>query len=436
MNNPSKPKNEAASTGGCQEGNADLIPARLGGNQESGSAPLSNTAPAKYISSDSGTQILRCGVDSLYLSYRGSLRTEVELCLDRLKALAKSDEAAEKAQAVYEVGNHCFEVFGGGRGWFPFVIKDNWFNLQLSRSTTTRLPLAMVQISSEVLTRAGLQASIAAADAVIHQLGRVDAPANLSRVDLCVDFQTDVVLERIPRDTWATRSQLFQQYWKQEQYSGCVFGQGGDMSCRLYNKTLEIETSGKTYLFDIWKNAGWKDDSPVWRLEFQFKRSVLRELNVLTANQLALNLKGLWKYATESWLRLLLPSADTNRARWPNHSLWCVLSDQPWGDTTHEALYRVSKSRVPSDERLFVQGLGPVTSFMARENILDIDQGFDEFKKQAHLFHRRRSQQSDQTLPSYVREKVTGKSRKYNQLFDPQYAQDRADAYLKAKEGE
>ena len=51
-------------------------PQRECGSRESG-APPSNTAPANYINDETGLQILRFGVDSLYLSYPGTLNPPV-----------------------------------------------------------------------------------------------------------------------------------------------------------------------------------------------------------------------------------------------------------------------------------------------------------------------------------------------------------------------
>jgi hypothetical protein len=51
------------------------------------------------------------------------------------------------------------------------------------------------------------------------------------------------------------------------------------LSCRMYNKSLELEKSGKDWFVDLWRAHGWsEDDGAVWRVEFSFKREVLHEL--------------------------------------------------------------------------------------------------------------------------------------------------------------
>jgi hypothetical protein len=78
-----------------------------------------------------------------------------------------------------------------------------------------------------------------------------------SRVDLCVDFQTDVDMEGFTRQAWVTRAGAIDAYSRQGNFTGWTIGPGGPISARLYNKSLEIaQKSGKTFFIDLWKRAG------------------------------------------------------------------------------------------------------------------------------------------------------------------------------------
>jgi hypothetical protein len=107
------------------------------------------------------------------------------------------------------------------------------------------------------------------------------------------------------------------------QLSGFTFGRG-NLLCRVYDKTRELRSRGAT-----WPEAIWKDrdpDRPVWRVEFQFRRGVIRELAVdgehpsSVADALDVR-QALWGYGTE-WLTLRDPSGDSNRSRWPLAAEW------------------------------------------------------------------------------------------------------------------
>ena len=47
-----------------------------------------------------------------------------------------------------------------------------------------------------------------------------------------------------------------------------AFGSGNEVSARLYDKTLEIQKSGKDYMRPLWAMEGWNGQQDVWRMEF------------------------------------------------------------------------------------------------------------------------------------------------------------------------
>ena len=84
-----------------------------------------------------------------------------------------------------------------------------------------------------------------------------------------------------------------------------------------------------------------EEDQKVWRLEFEFKRQALLELGVEKVEQLLPSQDGLWRYASQTWLRLTLPNPhDENQSRWPTHPLWEALSSVQWSDEEHPPLTR------------------------------------------------------------------------------------------------
>ena len=209
---------------------------------------------------------------------------------------------------------------------------------------------------------------------------------------------------------------------------------------------MELQKSKKDYLKPLWSAAGWKDDQKVWRLEFEFKRNALKELGVTTLNDLLSNLPGLWAYATTSWLRLTIPNlADDTQTRWQNHPLWDSLSAVSWSNEPVLPLARLRKERIPSDESLFINGLGGLTSFMARHAITDLGEGFGKFLANAERFHNIYQRKVGKNFKRYIQEKVSTKARKYNTIEnrndekirqDREHTQGEADAYRKAKDGD
>ena len=405
-------------------------------------APPSNTAPSNYIDIKKHSQILRFGVDSLYLSYQGDLASSWDQKLEGLKLAAQSQEQAEKSLAQVKIGNHLFEVSGKGQQRFPFVLVDNCYRIQLSRSASKSMPLAYVQISSELLTTLSVQEAVKNLTFIINTFGLVKGEPQISRADVFVDFTCPLSMDSWKPMQWVTRAHKVWLHYERGLFSGWSIGLGGNISARLYNKSLELVKSKKDYLKPLWKIAGWDEKEPIWRLEFEFHREALKELRVLELEDLTSHIAGLWKYACKDWLRLSIPNeTDSNQTRWPNHPLWDFLTAVDWSNHKGETLKRIRKERVPSDDALFINGLGGITSFMARHGIEDLGEGFAEYLVHAEHFHEHKGRFEDKGLSHYIQEKVKAKARKYNTLDNrdieqlEKAKQEQARAYKKEKGG-
>jgi hypothetical protein len=424
---------------GNKEQCSDSSSTRSAVESEKGTPP-SNTVPPNYTGNPDHTKILRYGIDSLYLSFSGSLDNKLEEKLVILKLAAQSTDDLEKASAQLKIGEHLFEVLGRGARRFPFVLNNNLFQIQLSHHSSESLPLAYVQISSEYLTFTPFKEVIKELCFIINSCGLVTGEPKVSRVDLFVDFTTQYEIKSWDDSVWVSRAEKTNAYGIKRQFSGWVVGEGGAISARLYNKTTEIKHSKKDYLKPLWKEKGWNSSDSVWRLEFQLMRGVLKELSTLTIDTLLEHQGGLWNYASKHWLRLTIPStSDSNQTRWPTHPLWVSLQEIPFRNHEDITLKRVRLERLPSDDSIFINGFGGITSFMAREGITDLGEGIGEFFAQAERFHEHKGRKSGVGLKQYISTKVNAKGRKYNTIdnrIQSETTSALANSYRKAKNGE
>ena len=406
-------------------------------------APPSNTAPPNCKTPE--FHILRSGIDSLYLSYKGDLYEQAESALTTLKECA---QIGDKSLAQMPLIDHMFEVSGRGQRSFPFSIKDNWYTIALSKRSSESFPLAYVQISSKLLTYA--QDNILGIinddlKPVINTLGQTYQPPTVSRVDLCVDFVTDTPLENITIDQWVRRSKKINQYYEGDIFTGWSIGQAGVISARLYNKTVEIRKSKKDYMEEIWLSHGWQPDQTVWRLEFQLRREPVKELGINHLGSLLLQQASAWKYLTTEWLRLTNPiETDNTKSRWPTHPLWEHLSNYAWDITGSYDIKRVKKERIPDDMYLFKNGLSGITTYMAVRGEEKLEQGLDNFIREAQQYFIDESRLTGVTMTDYINEKVREKTRKYNTLKNKPRSEvaekkrlaREKDKYSKGKDGE
>jgi hypothetical protein len=401
--------------------------------------PSSNTVPSQY---NSDPHVLRFGIDSLYLSYKGELSEDGENRLTELKELAQSEDARKRDKAQLLISDHIFEVSDKGQKPFAFVLEDNWFRIAISKRSSKSMPLAYVKVSSKLLTFSPIEEILNDLKFILNTLAYKVTGVKVSRIDLFADFTTQHDIDAIDINHWVTRSTLFSKYYIRPHFSGWSIGYKGDISARIYDKTLEIKTSKKDYLIPIWKESGWNEEQKVWRLEFQYKREILKELQLSSIDELIPNQGPLWRFASGDWLRLCLPNdKDTNSSRWPLHPLWSSLSEINWKDNPEKSLQRVRKERIPSDESLYINGIAGLTSFMALYAITDLYDGFTKYIVEAKEFHDIRGQFNDEDFESYIHKKVSEKGRHYNtisnQLKKDQATQKKeANDYKSAKDGE
>jgi hypothetical protein len=380
-------------------------------------APPSNTAPDKYTGPIE--RVLRFGVDSLYLSYSGTLSDSWNARLAELKRCAQSDDSRERALAQVKLGDHLFEVKDKGKGRYAFVLQDNAFHVAISRGEA--LPVGYVQVGSEFLAYAGPEEAEKRARFVLASLGLVRDGETVSRADLFVDFIAPIALDAWPTQAWITRAAQVMQWWVNGKPSGWTVGQGGDISARLYDKTLEIRTSSRAaYNYILWADRGWNGEQ-VYRLEVQLRRAVLKELGINTVTELVANQQRLWRYFTQDWLRLALPSADNNRSRWATDPLWLALSDAPITLPEGGRLKRFRFERLPEDERLLRPIAGFLTSFMAKRKIRDPRIAFLEVATDLRRYYDTVGNKDGGGFAGFIESRVSEKGKRFNSCHRPAY---------------
>lgn len=377
-------------------------------------APPTNRAP--YNCNTDYFKALRWGVDSLYLSYPGELSRESDARLKELKELAQSKEPGEISKAQLPLGSHVFEVKEKGASLFPYIIEDGAFRIQLSRPGH-KAPMAYVKVSAAYLAHVGPVAAEKHLYALLSQLGELKESANVSRIDLFVDFQSSFDMESWDRHAWVTRASSINAYAVSGNFSGWSVGLGGIISARLYNKLLEIVVSGKDWILPLWKKAGWAGEGVIWRLEFELKREVLTQKGLSKLSQVLNHLDGLWSYASTEWLRLTIPNEeDKTRSRWPTHPLWGFLSSVDWEGNGGPLSKRFSPTRSPNDDKLFQIAYSAILSYMAKHGFeaKELYEGAEDFLANAYDYHEQKAHDLGLPFDDFIAERLALKKRQYN----------------------
>jgi hypothetical protein len=348
---------------------------RAVGSGAAAAPPAESGAPPSNRASDSCTgprfEVLSRHVDSLELSYRGSLKTSVARQLDGLKSIAQSTDLDEQSKAQLVSGDETFAVHERGARYFPYVVENGAFRLKLAaRTKASPMPCAYCQVRSEYLVQVGPVQTELELGRILSGLVDLSAPGTVSRIDLALDLCTDFDMEGWSRKAWVTRLRAKTSYSDGERFTGWKLGtHRNPVSMRVYDKSLEIRNvSGKVFLYDLWERNGHIPWDAVWRVEGEFRREALRVSGFNTLSQTVAALGGLWRHLTEDVVRLCVPNADDEtRGRWALHPFWAQVAAVAWDDDTRALTSVRRPSAAPSDEYFVRHHKALATSMMARD---------------------------------------------------------------------
>lgn len=315
------------------------------------------------------SRVLLAGVDTLTLSSRAELRPSLcaELLALKEAAVKSARDGGPPMKWMSESLGIEFEVKPNGTGKGPLLLSSEELDLVLHPSAPKNLPCAYVELGAQFLWR-GWKVAADHACALLAEVAVADAQLDVqvSRLDVCCDFDgwaptrdtlravVGRVLKRgeikLPHGEALERAELealiahamgeqkknrvVKLHQVGQRFTGFEFGgKGAPLRARLYNKSIEIRSSGKEWFRPLWAKAGHKGDEhdgEVWRLEFQLRREPLTEAEVVTADKESIEMKSwtdvqrglneLWGYLTGQWLSVRLPRTGRERVRL--HPAW------------------------------------------------------------------------------------------------------------------
>lgn len=257
--------------------------------------------------------LLLRGIDSLYVSfYLDGLGFDWEELAYR-KALISQERSQ---YTKIELGGREWALSPGGKKPYRYVLSDACCEVRL---TEIMQPSCHVQFSSWGLWTVGVSKLVEDLLAWFDAIGtRQIRPELVSRADFAfdfhlpvVDFTTDNFVTRLTKDA------VWREHGAQQSFQ---LGQG-DVVVRVYDKVAEIkQASGKLWFYEL-----WKQQEDVWRVEFQVRRQELKRRGIKTLDDLKDHQGDLLRELCTRHTTLRVPTADTNRARWPLHPLWKAL---------------------------------------------------------------------------------------------------------------
>ena len=262
---------------------------------------------------------LASGVDAIYLSGRAALPQSL---LERLES-AREEAIALAARPPFQFGALEMFIAPHSFGKYRYCLDHPFGRIGLTPSE--KLPAIRVQPRAEFLHGVGAEATVDSfRDLIEPEVG--PSKFSVSRVDLFADFQ-GWNLSGDDRNRFLCRARETATYEADQHLNGLQFAKrsSGTVSARLYDKTVEMQTTGSNYWLDIW-GEHFDPEKSVLRVEFEVGRAALREFGLDGPESVLAATGSLWSYLTTKWLTYRSPTNDETKSRWPFAPEWEAVS--------------------------------------------------------------------------------------------------------------
>lgn len=196
----------------------------------------------------------------------------------------------------------------------------------MAESPIKGTPNVYVSFTAETLWQTGIELSIDLLKEDIASFGGVVTQIQPSRCDLAADFLIPNSLSfDFLMDHRVTRSRALNPHFTDRRLETGYFGdKDSPIRLRIYDKSLEVQKGGtKNWFVQLW---GLEENRYVWRIEYQLRRTALRQYGLNTLDDLVCKVGGIWEDLTTKWFSLRLPDNDKSERR-TVHPFWQQVQD-------------------------------------------------------------------------------------------------------------
>ncbi|GGG09642.1 replication initiation factor [Paenibacillus abyssi] len=269
------------------------------------------------------------GIDTFEFGLEiSNYRAALDPYLSRFKDL-KEQAQHTGIESTIQIGGVELTVHRSGQKLYAYRLSCKDFLIAFMENESKNNAPVFVRFLSSFLWSYGLDEAYLRFLDWFKNLNVLISGNKLSRVDVCLDseeisFREEDVKGVVTRATSKSKYFVNQEFTTGRQFSGFQIGRGDPMLARIYNKTIEIQKSGKEWFYEIWSQHNWDSSKEVWRVEFQLRRKAIKELGISTYEQFILKQKELWSYLTIDWLSIRRPTTD-NISRWKIKRKWKIV---------------------------------------------------------------------------------------------------------------
>lgn len=341
-----------------------------------------SVTPHAEISRPREWTLLCCGVDTLDLSLSVDWPETWPELRHRLELAKSSAQCRNKPIPFHDSPSEVCRVYPTGKPPnYRYHLETPECHLFVGDSQfSDRWSNVYASIRARTLWSKGLERSVAS---VVALIGSLDPEARVckvkpSRCDLCADFQIpDGLPFELFRDCGVPKRLKTNPHFSGEVLETYYIGsRKASMRARVYDKSKEVVAHRKFWLADLW---GEENLSGVWRVEFQFRRTLLHQFGIDSVEDLRLKLGGLWKHLTHKFYSLRVLD-NPNVSRRSVHPWWRAVQDcvSRFGPSVELDRKLESDSKAGSEFYL-ARGSSALVGFAAAFGYHDLGCAVDEF---------------------------------------------------------
>ncbi|WZL73092.1 hypothetical protein QBE52_18940 [Clostridiaceae bacterium 35-E11] len=329
--------------------------------------------------------MLISNIDSIFFSI--DINKYEEENFDLLKYLEESKKQAKEDKLndkVITLGDKNFKILPNGARFHSYILHNDTLELKFAQNRSkngNNYPIS-IRIKSLYLWEKGFVDAYMAIIDYLKTIVKGDFIAEkISRADLCchtdnLKFSTlcDIY------ESWRGSFRKVEYFMYNRKITGFSFGsfKEKNIMCRIYDKTLEIKTSGKVWFNHIWKKEGM-DIENVWNVEFQVGRKFFKDYGVESVQDFILKMRSIWEHLTKTWICYINLDND-NITRCSAKKCWIEIQDAYLNYCYQQIIKREKQLNTKADE-LIPLLVGVLTSYGACKQKIVLDRVLDDFKK-------------------------------------------------------
>jgi len=384
--------------------------------------PPDNRDPRDYTrgTNESGVRVAE-GVDTLVLTFDALLPDAV---YRELWAIAsRSKERTPNLLGTFAIGSEVFELSRAGRG-YPFKLsRAGLLDLAVASKNHPGFPSVRAELRSPFLWEEGAVEAASQTVQIVETLATTDprtgkpldpaAPVveRVERIDIAVDVQgLDLTGSDEEAERFICKAEPV-RHGAGARFTGYTFGRSSPILVRIYNKTKEVNTSGRQWIQAKWREVdGYDPNKNVWRVEAQLRAEGLRQFQALGNSSTVFDrCDEIWRHIVgkpgeHGWITLTEPSRDSNRSRWPVAAWWRVVQEAVFFH--HNAAPAVRWFRHAGDrERLRAQVAGSLAKWTVLSSVETVS---DPLGQALEAFREAQREHDRHATPTFA-EIVSGK---------------------------